>query len=82
MRMYLQLFLECLPASTDNWKDSLKKSRETYSKAKNKHLFNPSSEQSDVQFDNPLSLNEQSKWSRYFKSNGIKAMIERDVNRT
>jgi len=77
-----QLFLECLPASTDYWESTLKKSREVYNIAKKKHMFNPSNEQSNVQFDNPLSLNEQSNWSRYFKSNDIKAMIERDVNRT
>jgi len=86
LKYFLKIFLKCLPHDINEWKVKVNESRDYYTNVKSCHIFDPHEKQKNtkcnLELENPLSQSDQSEWSRYFKGNGIKNMIERDVHRT
>ncbi|KAJ3063995.1 TBC1 domain, member 5 [Podochytrium sp. JEL0797] len=83
--LYWKLFLEFLPnLNTDTWSVVLHKERSGYDQLKRKFVFDPAAEaeEADLATNNPLSLAEESPWTRHFQDSEIQKTIRQDVERT
>ncbi|KAI9357289.1 rab-GTPase-TBC domain-containing protein, partial [Zopfochytrium polystomum] len=83
--LYWKIYLEYFPSlETDAWTLILQKERQSYDDLKASFLTNPAKERSrdDLEVNNPLSLEEDSPWTQYFKDTELQKVIRQDVERT
>ncbi|XP_062984590.1 TBC1 domain family member 5 isoform X2 [Elgaria multicarinata webbii] len=78
-----KLFLNVLPADSNQWISKTAKLRTLYNKIKEIHITNPrKAGQQDLMINNPLSQDEGSLWNKFFQDKELRSMIEQDVTRT
>ncbi|XP_064397885.1 TBC1 domain family member 5-like [Halichondria panicea] len=79
-----RLFLGCLPEDQNKWEEAVKKARDVFTTIKTKHIIDPHKLASgkNLAVHNPLSLEDDSPWNRYFQDNELRQMINQDVVRT
>eukprot|EP00117_Sycon_ciliatum_P025630 scpid57109/ scgid1213/ TBC1 domain family member 5 len=82
-----KLFLGILHEDRSMWCSEMKRHRKEYADIHARFLADPrrhgsGSDTPDVTVNNPLSLDTESPWNKYFQDEELKAMIVRDVERT
>ncbi|TKR64234.1 hypothetical protein L596_024804 [Steinernema carpocapsae] len=78
-----RVLLKCLPCNRVEWEPILARSRKHYIDLKTKLMKNPRDEESaNLDVNNPLSLQTESPWMKYFADSKLRESINKDVERT
>ncbi|KAI8854191.1 rab-GTPase-TBC domain-containing protein [Chytridium lagenaria] len=82
--LHWKIYLEYLPSlETNAWPSVLQKERHGYEDLKKRFAFDPSrGATKELEVNNPLSLDDESPWSQYFKDTELVKIIRQDVERT
>uniref|UniRef100_A0A914CC24 Rab-GAP TBC domain-containing protein n=1 Tax=Acrobeloides nanus TaxID=290746 RepID=A0A914CC24_9BILA len=79
-----RVLLKCLPIKSSEWSEILNRSRNFYGSLKKKLSTNPREDifNFDPELNNPLSLQAENPWQKYFVDAELRDCINKDVERT
>ncbi|KAK0420926.1 hypothetical protein QR680_014971 [Steinernema hermaphroditum] len=79
-----RVLLKCLPCDRSEWETILARSRKHYVDLKERLTRNPRDDETVTNLDvnNPLSLQTESPWMKYFADSKLRESINKDVERT